>query len=130
MEGNVYFAIGRRKDATAAVRVTPGTGQILVNRKPVADYFNRPTLVMIIEQPLKITEALGAVDIHATCKGGGTSGQAGALRLGIARALTEMNPDHRSPLKTAGLLRRDPRMVERKKPGQPGARRKFQFSKR
>ena len=108
----------------------PGSGKIVVNGKPVADYFNRPTLVMIIEQPLKLTETLGAVDIYANCKGGGTKGQAGALRLGVSRALTEMNPDNRSVLKTAGLLTRDPRMVERKKYGQPGARRKFQFSKR
>jgi small subunit ribosomal protein S9 len=85
---------------------------------------------MMVEQPLKLTEALGTVDVVATCKGGGLGGQAGALRLGISRALIQVNPDHRTVLKTAGLLTRDPRMVERKKYGQPGARKKFQFSKR
>lgn len=130
MEGPVYFATGRRKDATASVRLMPGTGQITVNGKTAADYLARPTLVMMVEQPLKLTEAAGTVDVAANCKGGGLSGQAGALRLGIARALTQMNPDHRTILKTAGFLTRDPRMVERKKYGQPGARKKFQFSKR
>jgi len=130
MEGPVYFAVGRRKNATAAVRIMPGSGQVSVNGTPVAEYLSRPTLVMMVEQPLKLTEVLGTIDIAARCKGGGLSGQAGALRLGIARALVEMNPDHRMILKTAGLLTRDPRMVERKKYGQPGARKKFQFSKR
>lgn len=130
MEGSVYNAIGRRKNATASVRMMPGTGTIVVNGEPVADYLARPTLVMMVEQPLKLTEALGTVDVAAKCEGGGLSGQAGALRLGIARALTLMNPDHRTVLKAAGLLTRDPRMVERKKYGQPGARKQFQFSKR
>lgn len=130
MEGPVVFAVGRRKDATASVRVLPGSGQITVNGKPVAEYLARPTLVMMVQQPLKLAEVMGTVDVAANCKGGGLSGQAGALRLGIARALIQMNPDHRTLLKTAGLLTRDPRMVERKKYGQPGARKKFQFSKR
>jgi len=130
MEGSVYFAIGRRKNATASVRVMPGNGQITINGVPAPEYLARPTLVMMIEQPLKLTEVMGTIDIAANCKGGGLSGQAGALRLGIARALVEMNPDHRTILKTAGLITRDPRMVERKKYGQPGARKKFQFSKR
>jgi small subunit ribosomal protein S9 len=96
----------------------------------VAEYFARPTLVMMIEQPLKLTDTLGSLDVKANCKGGGLSSQAGALRLGIARALARMNPDYRPALKAAGLLTRDPRMVERKKSGQPGARKQFQFSKR
>jgi len=121
---------GRRKEATAMVRMMPGSGQITVNGRPVADYFARPTLVMMIEQPLKLTDTLGSLDISANCKGGGLSGQAGALRLGIARALVNENPDLRPTLKAAGLLTRDPRMVERKKYGQPGARKRFQFSKR
>lgn len=121
---------GRRKEATAMVRMMPGSGQITVNGRPVAEYFARPTLVMMIEQPLKLTDTLGSLDISANCKGGGLSGQAGALRLGIARALVNENPDLRATLKAAGLLTRDPRMVERKKYGQPGARKRFQFSKR
>jgi len=130
MDGPVYHATGRRKDAAASVRLTPGSGQIFVNKRPVEEYFPRPTLVMVIQQPLKLTESFGSVDVHATCKGGGMSGQAGALRLGVSRALTELNPEHRAILKSAGLLTRDPRMVERKKYGQPGARKQFQFSKR
>jgi len=130
MEGSVYFAVGRRKEAAAAVRIKPGTGQIVINGKPAGNYLARPTLLMQVEQPLKLTETLGTVDITANCKGGGLSGQAGALRLGIARALIGMNPDLRAILKAAGLLTRDPRMVERKKYGQPGARKQFQFSKR
>ncbi len=130
MDGPAYTATGRRKDATASVRLVPGDGQIFVNKRPVEEYFPRPTLVMVIQQPLKLTESVGSVDVHATCKGGGVSGQAGALRLGLSRALTEMNPEHRAILKSAGLLTRDPRMVERKKYGQPGARKQFQFSKR
>ena len=130
MEGPVYRATGRRKESTAAVRIVPGTGRIVINSKPVDDYLARPTLVMVLEQPLKLTETFGTIDVHANCKGGGLSGQAGAVRLGISRALVEMNPDLRPVLKAAGLLTRDPRMVERKKYGQPGARKKFQFSKR
>ncbi|HOF60787.1 MAG TPA: 30S ribosomal protein S9 [Candidatus Latescibacteria bacterium] len=130
MESSVKSMTGRRKEATAMVRMMPGSGQITVNGRPVADYFARPTLVMMIEQPLKLTDTLGSLDISANCKGGGLSGQAGALRLGIARALVNENPDLRPTLKAAGLLTRDPRMVERKKYGQPGARKRFQFSKR
>lgn len=130
MESNVKSTTGRRKEATAMVRLVPGGGQVTVNGTPVAEYFARPTLVMMIEQPLKLTDTLGSLDILANCKGGGLSGQAGALRLGIARALVSMNPDLRQVLKAAGLLTRDPRMVERKKYGQPGARKRFQFSKR
>ncbi|HOM58103.1 MAG TPA: 30S ribosomal protein S9 [Candidatus Latescibacteria bacterium] len=130
MESSVKSMTGRRKEATAMVRMMPGSGQITVNGRPVAEYFARPTLVMMIEQPLKLTDTLGSLDISANCKGGGLSGQAGALRLGIARALVNENPDLRPTLKAAGLLTRDPRMVERKKYGQPGARKRFQFSKR
>ncbi|HDS74675.1 MAG TPA: 30S ribosomal protein S9 [Firmicutes bacterium] len=130
MDNPIYEATGRRKESTARVRITPGTGQIIINKRNAAEYFARPTLVMQVEQPLKITETLGSYDVRVTAKGGGLSGQAGAIRHGIARALERMNPDLRPPLKVAGLLTRDPRMVERKKPGQPGARKKFQFSKR
>lgn len=130
MDNPIFEATGRRKESTARVRITPGTGEIIINKRNAAEYFARPTLVMQVEQPLKITETLGSYDIRVTAKGGGLSGQAGAIRHGIARALERMNPDLRSPLKVAGLLTRDPRMVERKKSGQPGARKKFQFSKR
>jgi small subunit ribosomal protein S9 len=130
MDNPTFEATGRRKESTARVRITPGTGQIIINKRNAAEYFARPTLVMQVEQPLKITETLGSYDIRVTAKGGGLSGQAGAIRHGIARALERMNPDLRPALKVAGLLTRDPRMVERKKSGQPGARKKFQFSKR
>jgi small subunit ribosomal protein S9 len=130
MNGIMHTAVGRRKEAAVNVRITPGTGQIIINGKQAAEYLARPTLVMQIEQPLKLTNTFGTLDVFATCKGGGLSGQAGAIRLGISRALIEQNPDLRGVLKAAGLLTRDPRMVERKKYGQPGARKKFQFSKR
>jgi small subunit ribosomal protein S9 len=130
MDNPIFEATGRRKESTARVRITPGTGQIIINKRNAAEYFARPTLVMQVEQPLKITDTLGSYDIRVTAKGGGLSGQAGAIRHGIARALERMNPDLRPALKVAGLLTRDPRMVERKKSGQPGARKKFQFSKR
>lgn len=130
MDQPVYEATGRRKESAARVRITPGTGQIIINKLAADAYFSRPTLVMQVEQPLKLTEVFGTVDISVNAKGGGKSGQAGAIRLGIARALEKLNPDYRPTLKAAGFLTRDPRMVERKKYGQPGARKKFQFSKR
>jgi small subunit ribosomal protein S9 len=123
-------ATGRRKAATANVQLFPGTGKITVNRLPVLEYLKRETLVMIVEQPLKITESHGSYDVVARAKGGGLSGQAGAIRLGIARSLLAADETMRVPLRAAGLLTRDARVVERKKPGQPGARRRFQFSKR
>ena len=127
----VFFdAVGRRKEAIARVRLVPGDGKVTVNKMPLLDFFKRETLKMIIEQPLELTETLGKYDINANVNGGGLSGQAGAVRLGIARALLKIDEEYRPKLKQAGFLTRDPRMKERKKPGQPGARKKFQFSKR
>lgn len=123
-------ATGRRKSSTAHVKLTSGDGKITINGLSALDYLKRETLVMIIEQPLEVTESKGTYDISANTKGGGLTGQAGAVRLGIARSLRALNEDNRKPLRRAGLLTRDPREVERKKPGQPGARKKFQFSKR
>ena len=127
----VFFdAIGRRKEAVARVRLVPGEGKVTVNKMPLLDFFKRETLKMIIEQPLELTETLGKYDITANVNGGGLSGQAGAVRLGIARALLKIDEEYRPKLKQAGFLTRDPRMKERKKYGQPGARKRFQFSKR
>ncbi len=127
----VFFdAVGRRKEAIARVRLVPGDGKVTVNKMPLLDFFKRETLKMIIEQPLELTETLGKYDIYANVNGGGLSGQAGAVRLGIARALLKIDEEYRPKLKHAGFLTRDPRMKERKKPGQPGARNRFQFSKR
>lgn len=123
-------AIGRRKTARARVRIKPGAGQIRVNGKDVSDYLARDVLVMVARQPLEITDNVDKWDIRAHCDGGGLAGQAGALRLGIARALVKSDETLRTPLRRAGLLTRDARKVERKKPGQPGARKRFQFSKR
>ena len=123
-------ATGRRKNSTARVNVMPGDGKITINGLSALDYLKRETLVMIIEQLLAATETMGSYDIQASAKGGGLTGQAGAVRLGIARSLRALNEQHRKALRSAGLLTRDPREVERKKPGQPGARKKFQFSKR
>lgn len=125
-----YDAVGRRKESVARVRLIPGEGKVVVNKKPLLEYFKRETLKMIIEQPLDLTDTGGKYDIIANVKGGGLSGQAGAVRLGIVRALVKIDEDYRPKLKTAGLLTRDPRMKERKKYGQPGARKRFQFSKR
>ena len=125
-----YLGTGRRKNAVARVRLVPGTGQVLCNKKPALEYFGREALVDYALLPLKTTETLGRFDIIATLHGGGVSGQAGALRLGIARALLEAGDDYRPELKRAGLLMRDPRMVERKKYGLKKARKKPQFSKR
>ena len=112
------------------MRIYPGDGTILVNGRPAADYFHRPTLEMMVRQPLGISGVEGRFTIQAVLSGGGVASQAGALRHGLARALQTMDPSLRIPLKRAGLLTRDPRMVERKKYGQPGARKRFQFSKR
>jgi len=126
----VYIGTGRRKNAVARVRLTPGTGVITVNKKPAPDYFGREALVAFVQTPFKVTETTGRFDVIATIVGGGVSGQAGALRHGIARALLEAGDEYRGELKRAGLLRRDPRMVERKKYGLKKARKKPQFSKR
>ena len=126
----VYRGTGRRKTSVARVRLLPGTGRYLVNGMPADEYFGRNALMISIEQPFKVTETAERFDVHAKLAGGGKAGQAGALRLGIARALLEAGDDYRADLKRAGLLRRDPRMVERKKYGLKKARKRPQFSKR
>ena len=127
---DVINAIGRRKKAVARVYLSEGKGEIIVNKKDFKDYFTTATLHYVVEQPFQLTENQGKYDVKATIDGGGITGQAEALRLGISRALLEIDPEYRALLKPKGLLRRDPRMVERKKPGQKKARKKFQFSKR
>lgn len=125
-----YDATGRRKSATARVRLVPGKGQVTVNGRELLDYFKREVLKMVIEQPLKATDTLGKFNITANIRGGGLTGQAEALRLGIARALLNWNQELRPELRSGGFLTRDPRRVERKKYGRPKARKRFQFSKR
>jgi small subunit ribosomal protein S9 len=125
-----WQATGRRKTSVARVYLTPGTGKWDINGRTLGDYFPRPSLVQHIQQPFTATDTLGAFDVRAHVSGGGQSGQAGALRLGVARALVEADTQHRTKLRSANLLTRDPRAVERKKPGRPGARKRFQFSKR
>ncbi len=125
-----YNATGRRKRSIARVVITPGTGRIMVNDRDVDTYFPRETLRMIIRQPLQVTGTIGKYDISANVLGGGLSGQAGALRHGISRALVVADSDLKTKLKKEGLMTRDPREVERKKFGQKGARARFQFSKR
>jgi small subunit ribosomal protein S9 len=125
-----FYGTGRRKTATARVFLWPGSGKVLVNRRPIDVYFPRETLKMDLRQPLELAAATGQFDAYITVKGGGPAGQAGAIRLGLARALLKVNPDWRKVLKPAGMLTRDSREVERKKYGQAGARRRFQFSKR
>ena len=127
---NYWFATGRRKTSTASVRMTPGKGKIIVNNCDYNDYFGRDISKMIMKQPLESVDMIDKYDIYANVKGGGLSGQAGAIRLGIARVLIKINADFRLELKQSGMLTRDSREVERKKYGQPGARKKFQFSKR
>jgi small subunit ribosomal protein S9 len=124
------YATGKRKDAVARVWLKPGSGQILVNQRPVEVYFARPVLQMIIQQPLQLVNRAGQYDLIVTVAGGGLSGQAGAVRHGLSKALTYYEPELRSPLKREGFLTRDPRVVERKKYGKKKARRSFQFSKR
>jgi small subunit ribosomal protein S9 len=125
-----FYGTGRRKRSVARVWLKPGSGQVVVNRRAFEDYFPRETLRMIIAQPLEVTNTGGQFDVVANVGGGGPSGQAGAVRHGIARALVHFDANLRTTLKKAGLLTRDPRMRERKKYGQPGARQKFQYSKR
>jgi small subunit ribosomal protein S9 len=126
----VINALGRRKNAVARVFVKDGNGTITVNKKDIKTYFPIATLQYVINQPLEISNSAGKYDIMASIDGGGVNGQAEALTLAISRALCKINPEHRPALKAKGLMRRDPRMVERKKPGQKKARKKFQFSKR
>ncbi|HMC41590.1 MAG TPA: 30S ribosomal protein S9 [Acidimicrobiales bacterium] len=121
---------GRRKEAVARVRLRPGQGKIVVNRRPVENYFPSPTHRTIVAEPLRVTATAEAYDVDATIHGGGVSGQAGALRLGIARALAQLDPDQRVPLKRAGLLTRDDREKESKKYGLKKARKAPQYSKR
>lgn len=130
VEQNIVWATGRRKESVARVRIMPGNGEISVNKKPLDEYFDRPTLRLLIRQPLKIANLLDKLNIIATIKGGGKSGQAGALRHGIARALALTGGETKSLLRRKGFLTRDPRRKERKKYGQKGARKRFQWTKR
>jgi small subunit ribosomal protein S9 len=126
----VVNTLGRRKTAIARIYVKSGDGKITVNKRDYKEFFSTATLHYVVEQPLMLTDNLGKYDIKVNLDGGGVTGQAEALRLAISRALVEIDPEYRPILKENGLMRRDPRMVERKKPGQPKARKKFQFSKR
>jgi len=130
MDDDRYYATGKRKNAIARVWLKPGTGKIVVNERAVDDYFGRQTSRMIIMQPFELTQTVGRFDTFARVHGGGLSGQAGALKHGISRALLEIDLTHRSVLKSAGFLTRDSRVKERKKYGKRGARASFQFSKR
>jgi len=130
MTEGVQANTGRRKESVARVRLVPGTGQRSVNGKPIREYFGRESLSQAIERPLIVTKTSERFDVTATVRGGGLSGQAGAVSLGIARALAVREPESIPTLRAEGLLTRDPRMKERKKYGQPGARKRFQFSKR
>ena len=123
-------AIGRRKAAVARVFVTEGTGKIIINKRELEDYFPSSILQFIVKQPLNTLDVAEKYDIRVNLDGGGYKGQSEAVRLGIARALVKINAEDKSALRAAGFITRDPRVVERKKPGQPGARKKFQFSKR
>ncbi len=125
-----YYATGRRKTSTARVWLSPGKGTITVNGKPLEDYFKREVLKMVVQQPFETTETVGKFDLSVNISGGGLSGQAEALRHGIARALLQWNEELRPELRAGGFLTRDPREVERKKYGRPKARKRFQFSKR
>ena len=125
-----YYGTGRRKTSTARVYLRPGSGEVKVNHKPFDRYFPNETLRMIIRQPLQLTETVNKFDLVVNVQGGGPAGQAGAIRHGITRALMEFNADLRPALKHADLVTRDPRIKERKKYGQKGARKRFQFSKR
>ena len=125
-----YYATGSRKTSVARVWLMPGEGKISINKRPIDDYLKRETAKMIIRQPLELTETLGKFDVYVNVRGGGISGQAGAIKHGISRALLAVNPDFRPLLKKSGFLTRDSRVKERKKYGQPGARKRFQYSKR
>lgn len=125
-----YYGTGRRKSSTARVYLRPGTGTFKINKREFEQYFKRETQRMIIREPFNVTETSGKFDVMATVDGGGPTGQAGAMRLGIARALLEFDRELRGKLKPAGLLTRDARSKERKKYGQPGARKRYQYSKR
>lgn len=130
MSEKIPYATGKKKMAIARVWLKPGEGVITVNKQPVDDYMGRPSLVMIMQEPLELTQTKGRFDIMARVAGGGKAGQAAAIRHGIAKALLEVDPQLRPALKKAGMLTRDSRVVERKKYGQPGARKRYQYSKR
>ena len=125
-----YYATGKRKTSIARVWLRKGEGKITINKRPMDDYLKRDTAKMIIRQPLELTETLGKYDVYVNVRGGGTSGQAGAIKHGISKALLEVNAEFRTLLKKNGFLTRDSRVKERKKYGQPGARKRFQYSKR
>ncbi|HEX6251344.1 MAG TPA: 30S ribosomal protein S9 [Gemmatimonadaceae bacterium] len=127
---DTVHTVGRRKEAVCRAYLKPGSGKWDVNGRTLGDYFPRPTLVSAIQQPFTATDTLGRFDVRAIVEGGGLTGQAGALRLAVARALVEVDEAHRRKLRDLGLLTRDARAVERKKPGRPKARKRFQFSKR
>jgi small subunit ribosomal protein S9 len=130
MATQAQITVGRRKESVARVRLVPGTGNVTINGRTMDAYFGRETSKMILIEPLKLVDQLGKVDVFVTANGGGLSGQAGAIRHGISRALCDLNAEFRPVLKKAGFLTRDARAVERKKYGRPGARKRFQFSKR
>ena len=129
-KGGFWWGTGRRKSSVARVRIKPGSGKLMVNKKELDDYFARPQDQEAVVAPLKTVEAEGKFDVFINVRGGGTTGQSGASRLGVARALKQYDESYLHALRDGGHLTRDPRMVERKKPGQRGARRRFQFSKR
>jgi small subunit ribosomal protein S9 len=130
MAEELIHAVGKRKTAIARIWMKPGKGQIIINKRSMDEYITREADRILIKEPFEITGTMGKYDIKVNVRGGGISGQAGAIRHGISRALAMVNPEFRLPLKKAGLLTRDPRMKERKKYGQPGARKRFQYSKR
>ena len=130
MATQANIIVGRRKESVARVRIAPGTGNITINGRTMDQYFGRETSKMILVEPLKLVDQMGKLDVFVNAKGGGLSGQAGAIRHGISRALCDYNPEFRPVLKKAGFMTRDARAVERKKYGRPGARKRFQFSKR
>jgi small subunit ribosomal protein S9 len=129
-KGGYYWGTGRRKSSVARVRIKPGDGKLLVNKRKLSDYFTREQDRQAVQAPLKTVDAEKSFDVFVNVKGGGSTGQSGATRLGLARALRKYNEDYLQALRDGGHLTRDSRMVERKKPGQRGARRRFQFSKR
>jgi small subunit ribosomal protein S9 len=130
VDKNAFYSTGRRKQAVARVWMMPGSGKILINRREMDDYFGRATSKMIVRQPLELTETVGRYDIFVNVSGGGLSGQADAIRHGVTRSLMKINAAFRPALKKIGYITRDPRIKERKKYGQRGARARFQFSKR
>ena len=129
-EAPEFVAIGRRKTAGARIRMNAGSGKIVINGRPLDEYFKTQALQNTVLAPFEVVKQVNQFDLKVNADGGGLQGQAGALRLAVSRALIEVNPELRAVLKAEGFLRRDPRMKERKKPGQPGARKRFQFSKR